>query len=217
MGISIIPPLLKEISTERLQACHKELKSIFESSSTLDHIDLCEYSTMSRSRGLRDRALIVTPEYRKLAEPARGAVADTMASLNSSRGQLLILILLELYRREKQEYPKSLKEIGIDDSQTGQLEEVYKDPFTTSDKSFQYHLSADGNSFRLYSIGRNQIDEGGKIDPTGNPLKADLNLVEFVKLWESQREAEIQNAKELEAELMEESERIQESKNQAKE
>lgn len=71
-----------------------------------------------------------------------------------------ILIALRRYRNKNGYWPQTLHEI-----KSSLSEEVLTDPLNGG--SFVYKLSDDG--FRLYSKGRNNIDDGGKSDKRGEP------------------------------------------------
>lgn len=71
-----------------------------------------------------------------------------------------ISIALRRYRNKNGHWPQTLDEI-----KSSLSEEVLTDPLNGS--PFVYKLSDDG--FRLYSKGRNNIDDGGKSDKRGEP------------------------------------------------
>jgi len=92
----------------------------------------------------------------------------------ATRRQLIISIALELFHRDQQRYPQALSDLVPQ-----YLDSIPQDP---SDGSFKYALEKDGQTLRLYSIGPNGVDDGGRLNETNywDDETGDINFREWV-------------------------------------
>ena len=109
---------------------------------------------------------------------------------NAISRQAVTLMALELFRRKENQYPADLKSLV-----PTFLDSVPVDPFSSAstNKPLGYERSEDGNSFELYSLGPDQIDDHGKLGRNGYIMgddNGDLNLVAIMKYEEATTEAE---------------------------
>lgn len=80
----------------------------------------------------------------------------------------MTLLAIRIYQLEHGQPPASL-----DDLAPGILAEVPRDPFSQQDEQPLVYRR-EGDSFVLYSVGPNEVDDGGVSDET--PLSGDLLL-----------------------------------------
>jgi len=84
------------------------------------------------------------------------------------------------------------------------LDSIPQDPFASedSDGSFKYALEKDGQTLRLYSIGPNGVDDGGRLNETNywDDETGDINFREWVLIsneeYRTDALAELKAAKE---------------------
>ena len=109
---------------------------------------------------------------------------------NATRRQAIVLMAIELFRRKENRYPANLKSLV-----PAFLDSVPTDPFSSNaiENPLVYRLNSDGNSFELYSVGANLIDDNGKLSSSGGELydqKGDVNLAAMVKYKEATTDAQ---------------------------
>ncbi len=89
-------------------------------------------------------------------------------ALRSQRNAIFAVLALLQYKNDKGEFPDEFDEIV----KTGFLDKLPKDPY--SNKPMVYMKNNKGN-FILYSVGRNLIDDGGKMGTDSQGRKQRLN------------------------------------------
>lgn len=94
--------------------------------------------------------------YSSLILPAIGAVTNATARLTALLAAGDAGIAVELYRREKGKLPTSLTELAPQYIPTAPM-----DPYSGKPMLFK----VDENGFTIYSVGKNQIDDGATLDP----------------------------------------------------
>ncbi len=89
----------------------------------------------------------------------------------------MVEIAVELYHRDHQRHPADLQELVPVD-----LESIPTDPWSSelSGDPLIYKWAADAESFKLYSIGLDRQDNGGKFDKNNNWTDegSDINFAE---------------------------------------
>ena len=91
-----------------------------------------------------------------LIVPATGAVFDAAARNIATDRAADAGIACELYRREQGKLPTTLNELVPQ-----YLPSIPIDPFTGQPMIYK----VDENGFKIYSLGKNKTDDGGKLDP----------------------------------------------------
>lgn len=131
----------------------------------------------ARAAAARSPRMLVPPlteDRQQVTRHAATAIIQMMTSpddllLNETRAearlrQLRIAFMLAAYRAERGAYPEALDELSPD-----YLTEIPLDPFL--DEPFHYERTATG--YRLYSVGDNMIDDGGRTyssEPYGDDI-----------------------------------------------
>ena len=137
-------------------------------------------------------------DARSTREPFDTSIVEAIHRVDAVRKQLIVMLALELHRRDKENYPQSLELLVPQ-----YLEAVPSDPFSTDNLPLKYLAVNNGADYLLYSVGYNQQDDGGKLHEwhyAGGSAddECDLNFREGARLLRLERDAVLAKQAELE-------------------
>ena len=150
-----------EFNTEQAGRAIKVLSEIDAATSTYADIREVENAWAQRNWGWRKQLYDAFAPVTGIDDMAAMLVASRSAMSRSAvvRRLLLLDFAIRNYERERGSLPKSLDDLGLDASL---LVDAY-----SADRS-QIHYEVTGNSYKLYSIGPDGVDDGGQ--PIGDEL-----------------------------------------------
>jgi hypothetical protein len=112
------------------------------------------------------------PALARLLIPAMDKVAQAVQRSYAYQRCAIVMLAAERFRKRYDRWPESLDELKT----TGLLAEIPTDPYIGG--PLKWKRTADG--VIIYSVGRNQVDDGGVLDRTSNKLESDYGF----QLWD---------------------------------
>lgn len=113
---------------------------------------------LARSRKTRDEDPHVSRRLSEVFDPGYDLISDSYGERLARREAVKALIAVLIYKAIHHRYPIHLSDAGI----------TAIDPF--ADKPLQYRVN--GDEVRIWSVGRNRIDEGGRRPKEISPIAA---------------------------------------------
>ncbi len=136
-----------------------------------ESIDLAELpeSFERRLLGRHEMGRRLAVAYGNGAFGAIDSVAKAELASVCRRRMLSVAIEIQLYKEQQGHYPSSLDEIVGEVGESAVLDPI-------SESRFVYQVDGDGG-YALYSIGFNEVDDGGRNNTTEAPEADDLSVI----------------------------------------
>ncbi len=119
---------------------------------------------------------VFAPSYVRLLLPAMDSVDLAVQREAARQAALMLALASQLYHRQHGDWPAKLEDLMPDI-----LPKLPADPFGKSGETLL--LKRDGDELLIYSVGTNQLDDGGKFgqSPAGDPFDEGFRLKRPIK------------------------------------
>ena len=95
------------------------------------------------------------------------------------RDLMRVTLAIEIYQRKHRRYPQTLNELIPE-----HLDSIPIDPHSENGSQIVYRVNAKGTEYQVYSLGRDQQDDNGKVTYDEDGAIGDINLAEHFKINE---------------------------------